>query len=82
MTAITRTEAITALNLTMATAPGLDGDTNSYFITSAPGEDMQDGRTMFMVGYAAEDPAESDFTGDQTVFARTEDGTVVLDPCF
>jgi hypothetical protein len=82
MTAITRTEAITALNLTMATAAGLEGDTNSYFITSAPGEDLQDGRTAYRVGYTAEDPEESDFEGDETVFARTEDGTVVLDPCF
>lgn len=77
---ITRAEAIMAL--AVACYAGLEGDTNSYYLTSAPAEVQEDGTVIFMVGYAAEDPEESDPEGDPTVFMRAEDGTVQLDAQF
>lgn len=80
METITRAEAIMAL--ATAAYSGLEGDTNSYYLTSTPGEVQEDGAVIFMVGYAAEDPEESDPEGEPTAFTRAEDGTVQLDARF
>ncbi len=74
MTSISREEAITALAATVE-----PGDSNSYYVTSEPGEEL-DGEpaTVYMVGYAAADPEESDPEGDPTVFVRLPGGAVAM----
>ncbi len=72
-TIISREEAVAAL--AASTEPG---DSNSYYVTSEGGYDASDDTTIYMVGYAAADPEESDPEGDPTAFGRTEDGAVII----
>lgn len=69
---ITREEAIAALNASVEA-----GDSNSYYVTSEPAVYDEDS-AIFMVGYAAADPEESDPEGDPTEFVRLDNGTVVV----
>ena len=68
---ITPAEALAALNAT----PGMEGDTNRYFITEATPEEAW-GAVIYHVGYHAEDPEESDLTGDPCRFYRNAQGVV------
>lgn len=68
---ITPAEALAALNAT----PGMEGDTNRYFITEAAPEEAWGG-VIYYVGYRAKDPEDSDLTGDPCRFYRNAEGVV------
>lgn len=76
MDPITHAEASKALAEAMATQVQV-ADGLHYYVTGAPAE-VRGEVTVYMVGYAAVDPEESDEEGTPTAFITGPDGRALM----